>query len=72
ATMVATVLLGTSPTLGVTYAGAVLVVGGVFLWTVIRQYRTRTDEAALRTFHAANAYLGVLLLAVVIDSLLVP
>ncbi|MFB6153318.1 MAG: heme o synthase [Halodesulfurarchaeum sp.] len=72
ATMVATVFLGTSQALGWTYAGAVLVVGGVFLWTVIQQYRVRTDDAALRTFHAVNAYLGVLLLAVVIDSLLVP
>jgi len=55
--------------LGLLYALASVVFGAVFLWAVVRLHRERTEAAAMRSFHASNAYLGVLLLAVVVDSL---
>lgn len=69
ATMAAAIILGTIQTLGWLYATTIVVLGGVFLWAVIRLFRERTDKAAFRTFHAANAYLGVLLLVIVVEAL---
>jgi protoheme IX farnesyltransferase len=45
--------------------------GGVFLWAVVRLHYERSEGAAFRAFHASNAYLGALLLAVVVDTLVV-
>lgn len=69
ATMAAAVTLGTTQSLSWLYAVAITVVGGVFLWAVVTLFRERTDRAALRTFHAANAYLGALLVAIVFDAM---
>jgi protoheme IX farnesyltransferase len=41
----------------------------VFLWAVVHLHREQTERAAFRAFHASNAYLGALLLAVVVDAL---
>jgi len=71
ATMAAALTLGTIQGLGWLYATAVVAVGGVFLWAVTRLFRERTERAAFRSFHAANAYLGVLLLAIVVDALVI-
>jgi protoheme IX farnesyltransferase len=46
-------------------------VGFVFLWAVATQFRTGTDLAAYRSFHASNAYLGALLGAILIETLVV-
>jgi len=70
ATMAAAVALGTIRPLGWTYAVASIAVGALFLWAVIRLFRERTETAAFKTFHAANAYLGVLLLAIVVDAVI--
>ena len=70
ATLLATAVLGALvPALGVGYAVAATVVGAIFLAAVIELSRTRTRDAAMRAFHASNAYLGVVLLAVVVDGL---
>ncbi|WP_277555747.1 heme o synthase [Halobaculum limi] len=53
------------------YALAGVVVGGVFLWTIVRLHYERDESAAFRAFHASNAYLGVVLLAIVVDTLAV-
>ena len=71
ATLVSAVALGTTTRLGPVYALVVTVVGGAFLWTVLRLFRERDQGAAWRAFHASNAYLGSLLLAVLVDSLVV-
>ena len=71
ATMAAAVGLGTIQPLGWTYAVSTIVVGTIFLWAVVRLFRERTESAAFRSFHAANAYLGVLLLAIVVDATLI-
>jgi protoheme IX farnesyltransferase len=57
--------------LGWVSGAATTVFGGVFLWAVVRLHREQTEGAAFRAFHASNAYLGVLLLAIVVDALAV-
>jgi protoheme IX farnesyltransferase len=52
-------------------AGISTAVGAVFLWMVVRLHREQTDQAAFRAFHASNAYLGLVLIAVVVESLAV-
>jgi protoheme IX farnesyltransferase len=47
------------------------VFGALFLWAVLRLQRERTDGAAMRAFHASNAYLGAVLVAVVLDAMVV-
>ena len=69
ATLLATSLLSTVTPLGWLFAATSVVFGGVFLWAVVRLHRERTERAAFRSFHASNAYLGALLLAVVADAL---
>ena len=71
ATMLGAVLLGTASALGVVYAAVAVLFGSVFLVTAVQLHRIRTDRAAKRTFIAANAYLGALLFAVVIDTMVV-
>ncbi|WP_137284023.1 heme o synthase [Halorussus salinisoli] len=69
ATLLSAVLLSAVTTLGWVYAGTSVAFGGLFLWAVVRLHRERTEQAAFRSFHASNAYLGALLLAVVADAL---
>ena len=69
ATLVSAAVLSAVSDLGLLYALTSAALGGVFLWAVVRLHRERTEAAAMRSFHASNAYLGLLLLAVVVDSL---
>ncbi len=69
ATLVGAAVLTAVSDLGLLYALASVAFGAVFLRTVITLHRERTEAAAMRSFHASNAYLGVLLIAVVVDSL---
>ncbi|MFB6143598.1 MAG: heme o synthase [Halorientalis sp.] len=69
ATLLAATVLAALTTLGWVYAATTVVLGSVFLWAVVRLHRERTERAAFRAFHASNAYLGALLLAVVVDAL---
>ncbi|MFW5918777.1 MAG: heme o synthase [Halanaeroarchaeum sp.] len=71
ATLVAAVVLGTAAELGWVYAIANVTVGVVFLVAVVHLFREHTERAAFRTFHASNAYLGVVLLAIVFDTLVI-
>ncbi|MFB6297309.1 MAG: heme o synthase [Salinirussus sp.] len=52
-------------------AAATTMVGGAFVWAVVRLHREQTERAAFRAFHASNAYLGTVLVAVVLDALAV-
>jgi len=69
ATLLAAGLLSAVTTLGWLYAATSVAFGAAFLWAVIRLHYERTERAAFRSFHASNAYLGALLLAVVADAL---
>lgn len=71
ATFLGAVVLGTVTALGWLYATAIVAVSGVFLWAVVRLFAEQTEQAAFRAFHASNAYLGTLLGAVVIDTMLI-
>jgi len=68
-TLAAAVALVWLTPLGWVSAAASTAVGGVFLWTVVRLHREQTERAAFRAFHASNAYLGTVLLAIVVDGL---
>ena len=69
ATLLTATALAALTDLGWLYAATTTTLGAVFLWTVIRLHRERTEQAAFRAFHASNAYLGALLLAIVVDAL---
>jgi protoheme IX farnesyltransferase len=71
ATLLATVLLGTAPALGTLFAAVAVVFGAAFLAAVVGLDRDRTDRAAKRTFAASNAYLGAILVAVMVDTMVV-
>nr|WP_224450143.1 heme o synthase [Haloprofundus salilacus] len=69
ATLVAAAALAAADTLGWLYVLTGVVFGGVFLWMVVRLHYEQSESAAFRSFHASNAYLGALLLALVVDAL---
>jgi protoheme IX farnesyltransferase len=69
ATLLTATVLAALTDLGWLYAATTTSLGAVFLWAVIRLHREKTEQAAFRAFHASNAYLGALLLAIVVDAL---
>jgi protoheme IX farnesyltransferase len=69
ATLLAGAALAASGTLGWLYVLTGVAFGGVFLWMVVRLHYEQTKAAALRSFHASNAYLGFVLLAIVVEGL---
>ena len=69
ATLVAGAVLAATDTLGWLYILAAVGAGGVFLWFVMQLHYQQTEQAAFRSFHASNAYLGVLLLTIVVEGL---
>jgi protoheme IX farnesyltransferase len=69
ATFVGAGALATWESLGWLYVLTTVALGTAFLWAVVRLHFDRTESAAFRAFHASNAYLGALLLAVVVDTL---
>ncbi|MFB6156477.1 MAG: heme o synthase [Haloferacaceae archaeon] len=71
ATLAAAGGLALADGLDVLYVATGVVLGAVFLAAVVRLHYERTEDAAFRAFHASNAYLGALLLAVVVDALAV-
>jgi len=70
ATLASAAVLAWVSRLGPVYAVTTVALGALFLWAVVRLHRERTASAALRSFHASNAYLGCLLVAIVVDALL--
>jgi protoheme IX farnesyltransferase len=71
ATLVAAAALAAVSGLGPLYSGTSVALGTVFLWMVLKLHRNPGEQAAFRAFHASNAYLGALLLAIVVDALAV-
>jgi heme o synthase len=69
ATLLGAAALATVGTLGWAYALTSVAFGALFLYAVIRLHREQTRKAAFRAFHASNAYLGALLLVIVVDAL---
>ena len=71
ATLLATAGLGVATHLDWVFALATAAVGSVFLWAVVRLYAERDRRAAWRAFHASNAYLGTVLLAILVDVVVI-
>jgi protoheme IX farnesyltransferase len=71
ATLLAATALAELTALGWLYGATTVLLGGVFLAAVVRLHYEQTEGAAFRAFHASNAYLGLLLLAIVLDTLVV-
>jgi protoheme IX farnesyltransferase len=69
ATLIGASTLAAVDTLGWLFAATSVVFGAVFLWAVLRLHREQTRSAAMRSFHASNAYLGTLLFAIIADAL---
>ncbi len=69
ATLVAAGVLAALTPLGALYAATTTALGAVFLAAVVALHREQTEQAAFRAFHASNAYLGALLVAIVVDAL---
>ncbi|GAA0300116.1 heme o synthase [Halarchaeum salinum] len=71
ATLVGAAILAAVADLGWIYAATVVALGGVFLWMVVRLHEERDRAAAMRSFHASNAFLGAMLVAVLVDALVI-
>ena len=71
ATLVAAGALASMEALGAIYALTSVAFGAAFLYFVVRLHYEQTERAAFRSFHASNAYLGALLAAIVVDTLVV-
>ncbi|MGQ3412179.1 heme o synthase [Natrinema sp. LN54] len=69
ATLVSSIALAWLTDLGPLYAGTVVVFGGLFLWAAVRLHFEQTETAAFRAFHASNAFLGAVLVAILVDAL---
>ena len=69
ATLIAAGAMVAITPLGPLYTVTTAILGAVFLWAVVRLHREQSEQAAFRAFHASNAYLGTLLLAIVVDAL---
>ncbi|CAI50235.1 protoheme IX geranylgeranyltransferase [Natronomonas pharaonis DSM 2160] len=71
ATLLVAGALGAVAGFGPVYALTSAVVGFGFLWTVVVQFRTESDRDAYRSFHASNAYLGALLVAILVETMVI-
>lgn len=69
ATLVSATALIWLTELGWLTAATATVLGALFLWTVLRLHVEQTEAAAFRAFHASNAYLGLVLVAIVVDAM---
>ncbi|WP_226481533.1 heme o synthase [Natrinema amylolyticum] len=69
ATLVSSIALAWITDLGALYAGTVVIFGGIFLWAAVRLHFEQTEAAAFRSFHASNAFLGAVLVAILVDAL---
>ena len=69
ATLLAAAILAAVAGLGPLYAVVAVVFGAIFLWTVVALHRRPSRTTAWRAFHASNAYLGAVLIAIVVDAL---
>ncbi|ERG99404.1 MAG: protoheme IX farnesyltransferase [Haloquadratum sp. J07HQX50] len=63
--------LATMQALGLLFAMTSIIFGGIFLYFVMQLHYRQSDSAAFRSFHASNAYLGSVLFAILIDSMVI-
>ena len=70
ATLIATTALGHVADLRAAFVLAAIVGGVAFLGTFVTQYERRSSRLTRRTFVASNAFLGVVLAAIILETLL--
>ena len=68
ATFIATVLLAVETGLGVGFGLAAVAAGALFLGFVILLHHRSETPAAIRSFHASNAYLGIVLVSIILET----
>lgn len=71
ATLIAAVGLAMVAPLGTLYAATVVAFAALFLVAIVTLYRERTPSTALRSFHASNAFLGVVMVVIIVETLLI-
>lgn len=71
ATFIAALLLSAVGDLGWVYALITVVFSAGFLWAIVALHRNPSTSTALRSFYASNAYLGAVLVAVIVDTIAV-
>ena len=71
ATLAVAIYLGTTVEFGAIYAAIAALTGAVFLLSIVQQYRLDTPSATYRSFVASNAYLGGVLVAILVEAVLV-
>ncbi len=69
-TVVASLLLYETGTVGLVYLGVASITGAAFLWLAWRQIQLATVAAAMRLFHFSLYYLAALFIAMVADRLI--
>lgn len=69
ATMIGVGLLGVSASLGWIYAITAVAFAGLFIVAITHLYTQQTPKAAMRTFHTSNAFLGALMAAIVLETI---
>lgn len=72
ATLVTSVALIVWTPLAWMFAGASVLAGGVFFWSAVMQCRRRTRKATMQTFFVSIAYLGIVLGAIVVETVIAP
>jgi len=71
ATLLTSVTLIVWTPLGWLFAGASVFAGAVFFWSAVSQCRLQTRDATMQTFFVSIAYLGIVLGAVVVETVIV-
>jgi len=69
-TFLTTLALAVVANVDLVFVGVTSAFGALFLWAVVAIFRTDSDRATFRAFHASNAYLGAFLLAVLVSGVL--
>lgn len=70
ATLVSLGVLGATADLGLIYGATAILAGGGFLVTIVHLYESQTPTAAMRAFHASNAFLGVIMLVIILETII--
>ena len=63
-----TLIFGGMSGMGLLYLSSAIVLGGVFIGYAVRLVREPTEPVAMRLFHYSISYLGLLFLAMAVDS----
>ncbi len=69
ATMLSVGILGAIGSFGWLYAITAIAASGGFLLAIAHLFRHQSPTAAMRTFHASNAFLGVLMIVIILETI---